>query len=183
MPERRRAAGGGGTKSWRGPFCFWLSLHAQHLLEAVQHLDEIRLVRHHLVDVLVGAGDLVKHPFVFSTHYSRGLKFQIRNGKPLLCRLTAHAAPGAVGARLEALGRALAAYDVAVRAHAAGNDAELAPAGADRALARQPDVLAVVELTLDIVVVAVDRRVGRLERWQVPAHRLEHQVHDLGDAP
>src|SRR5882672_12432214 len=145
MPERRPAAGGGGTKSWRGPFGFWLSLHAQHLLESVQRLDEVRLVRHHLVDVLVGAGDLVEHTLVLSTHDSCRLLLQVGNGKPFLGGVAAHAAPRAVGTGLEALGRALAAHDVAARPHAAGNDAELAPAGADRALARQPDVLAVVE--------------------------------------
>jgi hypothetical protein len=47
-----------------------------------------------------------------------------------------------VAAALEALGVALAADDEAARAHRAGDDAELAGAGAHRALARDEDVLA-----------------------------------------
>src|SRR5438067_7594500 len=142
-----------------GPDPEFLALYAKDLLQRVHDLDKVGLVGHHLVDVLVGAGDLVEHALVLSTHDSCRLLLQVCNGKPFLGGVATHAASRAVGAGLEALGRALAAHDVAARPHAAGDDAELAPAGADRALARQPDVLAVVELALDVVVVAVDRRV------------------------
>src|SRR5581483_3900462 len=35
-----------------------LALDAEHLLQRVHHFHEVGLVAHHLVDVLVGAGDL-----------------------------------------------------------------------------------------------------------------------------
>ena len=37
------------------------ALHAQDLLEGVDHLDQVALVLHHRVDVLVGGGNLVHH--------------------------------------------------------------------------------------------------------------------------
>jgi len=40
--------------------------------------------------------------------------------------------------------------------------------------------LAVMHLALDVVVVAVDRLVGRLERRQVAMQRVDHQLHHLG---
>ena len=46
-----------------------------------------------------------------------------------------------------------------------------------RALARDPHVLAVVMLALDVVVVAVDRFARHLERRQVPPQRREDDVH------
>src|SRR5687767_8313866 len=99
-------------------------------------LDEVRLVRHHLFDVLVGAGDLVQHARVLPAHHALGLRFQILHGELLLRRVATHAAAGAVRAGVEGICVALATHDVAARAHAARDDAELARARADRALAR-----------------------------------------------
>src|SRR5437870_3785114 len=127
------------------------ALDAEHLLERVDHLDEIGLVRHHLVDVLVGAWNFVEHALVLAADDALRLALQVLHGECLLCRIAAHPAPGAVRTRLEALGVAGAAHDVAPRAHAAGNDAELAAAGADRPLAREPHRLAVMHLALDVV--------------------------------
>src|SRR4051812_48263358 len=93
--------------------------------------------------------------------------------------IPAHPAPGAVGARMEAVRRAFAAHDEAARAHAAGNDAELALTGADGALAGEPHLLAEVRLALDIVVVAVDGGARYFEARQVPAHGIEHELHHL----
>src|SRR5688572_4165544 len=84
-----------------------------------------------------------------------------------------------MGAGVEALGRTLAANDVAPRAHAAGDDAELAGAGADRALARKPYFLAEVLLALDVVVMAIDRFTGHLEAGEVAPHRFQHELHHL----
>src|SRR4051794_2218941 len=69
---------------------------AQHLLEGVHDLDEIGLVRHYLVDVLVGAGNLVQHALVLAAEDAFGLRFQILNGEALLRRVSAHASSGAV---------------------------------------------------------------------------------------
>src|SRR5262249_45220525 len=79
----------------------------------------------------------------------------------------------------ERLGTALAANDVRARAHAARDDAELALARADRALAGDVDALAEMRLLLDVVVVAVDRFVRRLESRQFAPQRAEDQLHHL----
>src|SRR5688572_28748028 len=142
-------------------------------------LDQVRLVRHHLVDVLVGAWNFIDHSLVFPADDPLRLRLKIGNRKGLLRGVAAHPASGAVGAGMEALRRALAAHDVAARAHAAGDDAELAGAGADRALAREPDLLPEVLLALDVVVMTVDRLTGDLEAGQVPMQRVEHEVHHL----
>src|SRR5690349_7620788 len=113
---------------------FSLAFHAENLLENVYDLDQVVLVRHHLVDVLVGAGNLVQHAFVLAADHAFGLLLEIRD-RELLCRLVAtHAPSGAVGAGVEALRRAAPAHYVAARAHAARDDAELARARPDRAL-------------------------------------------------
>src|SRR6478735_8603085 len=130
----------------------------------MRDLDQIGLVGHHVVDALVRAGDFVEHTRVLAAHDALRLLDQFSRREGLSCLVAAHPAPGAVRAGMEALRRALAADDVAARAHAARDDAELAGTGADRALARQPDALAEVRLPLDVVMVAVDRGAGRLER-------------------
>src|ERR1700752_4365170 len=107
---------------------------AEYLLQRVDDLDEIGLVRHHLVDVLVGAGDLVQHAAVLAADDALGLLLQVGGGESFLRRVAAHLAAGNVRARLEALGTARAAHDVAPRAHAARDDAELAASGTDRSL-------------------------------------------------
>src|SRR5262245_40968930 len=153
------------------------ALHAQDLLERVHHLHQVGLVRHDLVDVLVGARDLVEHALVLAADDALRLGLQIRDGKRLLGRVAAHPAPRAVGAGVEALGRTPAPHDVAASAHATRDDAEVAGARADRALAREPDVLTEVPLAPDVVMVAVHRLAGHLEGGNMPRQRLEHEVH------
>src|SRR5437762_13310 len=101
-------------------------------------LHQVGLVRHDLVDVLVGARDLVQHALVLAADHPPRLRLQVFYAELLLRGVAAHAAPGAVRARMEALGRAAPADDVAARAHAARNDAELTGARADCALAGEP---------------------------------------------
>src|SRR5258706_15751767 len=100
--------------------------------------------------------------------------------EPAMRLVAAHPAPRAVRAGVEALRRALPPHDVAARAHAARDDAELARAGADRALAREPHALAVVDLPFDVVMVAVDRAADDAEGRQVAAQRAERELHHLG---
>src|SRR5262249_55472951 len=148
-----------------------------NLLQRVHHLDEIALVLHHLVDVLVGARDLVDHAAVLAADDAGSLLGEVAGGESLHRLRTAHASAGAVRAGLEALLRAPAAHDVRARAHAAGDDAEVPLPRPYRALARHPHVLAIVLLALDVVVMAVDRLAGHLERRQMAPQGGEHKIH------
>src|SRR5512134_4038157 len=151
--------------------------HADDLLKGMDDLDKVRLVRHYLVDRLVGRRDLVDDAFVLAADDTARLLFQIFQIEFLVGGIPAHEAAGTVRAGVEALRRALAAHDIAASAHAAGDDAELARAGADRSLAREPDRFAVVLFALDVIVVAVDRRARYFERRQMAAHGVQNQLH------
>src|SRR5262245_59063948 len=142
------------------------TLDANHLLQRVLDFDEVGLVGHHLVDRLVGAGGLVDHAAVLAAHDTRGLLGQVLRRELLLRLSAAHAPSRAMRARLETFLRALSADDIGARAHAPGDDAEVAAARADRALAGHPHVRAIVALALNVVVVAVHRLVGDLEDRQ-----------------
>src|SRR5258706_9276667 len=109
---------------------------AEDLLQGMYYLDQVGLVGHHLVDVLVGAGDFVEHAFVLAADDAFGLPLQILDGKCLLRCVAAHPAAGAVRAGVEALGVALAAHDVAARALSAANEAKLACPGPNRTFTR-----------------------------------------------
>ncbi len=141
----------------------------------MQRLDQIGLIGHHLIDVLVRPGDLVEHALVLAAFDALGLRLEIGAREAALGLGPAHAAPGAVGAGVEGLRVALAAHDVGARAHAARDDPELAFARADRPLAGHVDTLAEVLFLLHVVVMAVDRLVGSFERREVAAQRLEDQ--------
>src|SRR5258708_9130044 len=179
VPGRREPAAAASRRRRRREVIL-LALDAQQLLQRVHHLHQVRLVGHDLVDVLVGAGDLVDHAAVLAANHALSLQLEIFRRETALRFIPAHSPAGAVRAGLKALRRALPPDDVAARAHAAGDDTKLARPGADRALARQPDALAVMNLALDVIVVAVDRRAGDLEGRQVPAQRVEREVHHLG---
>src|SRR5690606_26131274 len=112
--------------------------HAHHLLQGMQDLGQVALVGHHFIDVLVRPGNLIDHAFVLAADDALGLPDKVGLGEALGRGRAAHAPAGTVGAGTEALRVALAAHDVATRAHAAGNDAELALPRTDRALARHP---------------------------------------------
>jgi len=53
----------------------------------VQHLDQIGLIRHHRVDVLVGAGNLVDHALVLAADHALGLAREVGRGKWFLKEL------------------------------------------------------------------------------------------------
>jgi len=69
-----------------------------------------------------------------------------------------------VGAGTERLRFALAAHDVGAGAHAAGDDAQVAHAGANGALAGDEQILAKVMLNCHVIVMAIDRLLGQGER-------------------
>src|SRR5438876_5609238 len=118
-----------------GWVCFQSPLDAHHLLQRVHHFDEILLRRHHGLDVLVGRGRLVDHVLVLAALDAFGGRSVIGQREAALGLAAAHRTAGAVRAALEALCIALAAHDVAARAHAAGDDAQLPGLRAHRALA------------------------------------------------
>src|SRR5262245_33488493 len=118
------------------------ALDAYHLLQRVHDVDEIRLIRHHLVDILVGARNFVHDAAILAAFDALRLFRQIETRKSLLRLRAAHAAAGAVRARAERFAAALAAHDERLRAHAARDDAELTFTRADRALARDEQFLA-----------------------------------------
>src|SRR6266702_1932395 len=136
---------------------------AHHLLQRVHDFDQVGLVCHHLFDVFLSRRDLVVHALVLAAF---GFA-------------PAHAATGPVGAGAERLRVAFAEHDVGARAHAARDDAELAFARADRALARDVDALAEVLFLLYVVVMAVDRFVRRLKLRKIAAQGAEDEVHHL----
>src|SRR3954470_6749832 len=142
-------------------------------------LHQVGLVRHHFVDVLVGARDFVEHTLVLATNHAARLRLQVFDAELLLRGVAAHPAPGTVRARMKAFGGAASSHDVAASAHAAGNDAELTGARTNRTLSRQPHRLAEVGLALDVIVMAVHRSAGDLERRQVAPQRVEDDVHHL----
>src|SRR5690606_6570245 len=110
-------------------------LDAHHLLQVRDDLDQVALLRDHLGQVLVRAGDLVHHARVLAALDPVGLPGQVvdREGPPRL----APGHPPSRAVRGRAVGQRVAqpADDVRTGAHAAGDDAQLTGAGPDRALA------------------------------------------------
>jgi len=90
-----------------------------------------------------------------------------------------HAAPRAVGRRLERRRVAEATDDVRLGPHRSGDDAQLAAAGPDRPLARDEQLVAEVDLLGDVVVVARDGRVEPDARPPPPHHAREQVKHHL----
>src|SRR5258708_17402413 len=136
-------------------------------------------MRHHLADGLVGARNLVDHARVLAALDALGLALEIRTRELALRLRAAHAPPGAVRARAERFGIALAAHDERARTHAAGDDAHLAEARPDCALAPDHHALAVMRLARDVVVVALDRLADNLERRHVRLDGGENLAHHL----
>src|SRR5438094_5892535 len=57
---------------------------AEHLLQGMHYLNQIGLVRHHLVDVLVCARNLIEHALVLAADDTLRLHFQISDRELLL---------------------------------------------------------------------------------------------------
>src|SRR5690606_6761240 len=153
------------------------TLDAHHLSQRVHHLHQVRLRRHHRVDVLVGGRRFVDHGLVLAALDMRGGLAVLLERDAAAGGGAAHHPAGAVAAAVEAVLVTEAAHDEALRAHAAGNDAELVPACAHRALARHQHLAAGVRLLLHVVVVAVHRHGLQPELRQFGAHRMQHALH------
>src|SRR6266850_7056329 len=88
-----------------------LPLHAYHLPQRMDDLDEIGLRRHDRVDVLVGARRLVDDAFVLpALDMGRGFDV-VGHGEAAPRFVARHGATGAMRAGLERIGIALAAHD------------------------------------------------------------------------
>lgn len=140
------------------------SLHAHHLLEGVDHVDQLALGVHDGVDVLVGHRNFIDHAFVLAAFDPARGALLVGHREAALGFGAAHHATRAMAAAIEAFWITLAAHDETARAHRTGDDAQLAFARRYRALARDQDVLAEVALALHIVMVAIDCFHMRLER-------------------
>ncbi len=152
-------------------------LDAHHLPQRMHDLHQVALRRHHRVDVLVRGGRLVDHARVLAAFDVRGGLAMLLQRDSCACGGAAHHAAGAVAAAVEAVRVALAAHDETACAHAARDDAELALTRADRALPRDQQRFAEVVLALHVVVMAVHRRLLRLELRQAVAHLVQHARH------
>src|SRR3546814_16431228 len=85
----------------------------------------------------------------------------------------AHYPPGAMAAAMEAVVIAQPPDDETLRAHAAGNDAELVLARPHRALPGHQHLLPAVHFLLHVVVVAVDGDGLQLELRKLRTHRVQ----------
>src|SRR5262249_42369109 len=134
-----------------------LTFDTHDLLQGVHHVDEVRLVGHDAVDVLVRARDLVEHALILAALDPAGLLLEVGAREAALRLTAAHAPPRAVRAGAQRFRVALAEHDVRARTHAPRDDPQLAFARADRALAGDVEALPEMLLPRHVVVVAVDR--------------------------
>src|SRR3546814_18996440 len=89
----------------------------------------------------------------------------------------AHYPPGAMAAAMEAVVIAQPPDDETLRAHAAGNDAELVLARPHRALPGPQHLLPAVHFLLHVVVVAVDGDGLQLALRTLRRHRVMYPLH------
>ena len=120
------------------PFGVRSTLHAEELLEDGHGSHEVGLLRHHLVDGLVGRRNLVEHAGIVPADDARRLALQIGNREDLFGLRAAHRAARAVRGRHEGLLGAESLDQIRGGAHAPRDDAELAPARMNGALASRP---------------------------------------------
>src|SRR5215831_12986018 len=133
-------------------------LDAHDLPERMHDLDEVLLRLHDRVDRLVRARRLVDDVRVLPALDAHGRRLVIGHREAPLRLVARHRAARAVAAALVALRVASTADDVGARAHATGNDAEVARARAHRPLAGHEDLAPAVTLARHVVVVTVHRR-------------------------
>src|SRR5882724_6956442 len=163
-----------------------LPLHAEDLAQLGHDLDQVLLVLHHLLDQLVGAGDLVEHARILAALDALGLGFQVLDREAPPGFAPAHPPAGSVRGALEALRVPQSADDVAAGPHAAGNDAQVPLAGADGPLAGDQDLLAEMRLLRDVVVMAEDGLRELHLGAELPDHRsvqVEHRLPVLHRVP
>src|SRR6266851_7813139 len=160
------------------------ALVVEDLAERVQDLDEVGLVGHDLIDVLVGRGDLVHQRLgpVGQPHLALHLVYQVGGGEQLLGLGPAVAPAGTVRARRPALLTALAGHDVAAGPHRTGDHSQVTHIGLESPLAGDPQPHAGMYLALGEVVVAVDapRLPAEAEEGEHLAHGVVHHLVPVG---
>ena len=109
---------------------------------------------HHSIHRLASRRRLANHTGVLAAFDAFGPVFEILDGEVAFGFAAGHPAASAVAATPKASRVAFAANDVRARTPAAGDDAEVAVAGAHGALAGDQNVA--VALASDVVVMAVD---------------------------
>ncbi|MDQ0985126.1 NADP-dependent 3-hydroxy acid dehydrogenase YdfG [Streptomyces sp. V2I9] len=122
------------------------ALHAHHLLELRDDLDQILLLVDDLLDRLVRPRNLVHDARVLTALHALGLLLQVLGREAPLRRAPAHPAARAVRRRVERLLVPEALHDVRTGAHGPRNDPVVAGPRPDRALAGDQQVHAVVPL-------------------------------------
>src|SRR5580704_14275991 len=132
-------------------------LVVEDLSEAMKHLDQISLIGHHPVDVLVRAGDLIDELVGVAglPHPVAHLRGQVGAGEAASSLTTGHSTTGPVRTRMVRILVAPAPHDVAAGAHRPGDDAKVVHVGLDCSLAGNPHRPAVVDLAGGEVVMAV----------------------------
>lgn len=148
--DRLRWRGTFGTVAIHGAFgvggfpyvkiCAGSAFDADDLLERVHDVDEVAFRRDDGVDVLVARWSLVDDALVFAALDAARLLGEIRRGERSLRFLTAQSPAGSVRAAREGIGVAFAAHDEAARAHASGDDAEIAFASSNGSFARDEHI-------------------------------------------
>lgn len=118
-------------------------------------LDQIALVLHDLVDVLIAARNLIEDGVILPALNALGLLFEIGHGKGTASLGAAHLSARTMRARAIRLEIYLAADDVTALPHRTGDDAQIALACPNRTLARHPQIFSEVVLAFDIIVMAV----------------------------
>src|SRR5262249_45798082 len=142
------------------------------------NINQVALRLHYLVDVLVGAGYLIYHPFILATLDAVGLNRQIVQRESALRCPARHLASGSVTARCVRVRVTLAAHDETSCAHASGYDSELAVPRGNRSLTRDPKPLSEMLFERCVVVMAVH---CFLYAFDLALQRLAHSGNHQGE--
>src|SRR5882757_5255159 len=156
------------------------ALHTHKLLQLRHDLNQIALLLHNLLDVLVGPRNLIHDARVLAAFHAPRLLFQVLRRETTLRRAPAHTPTGSVRRRVEGLLVSEPLHYVRAGTHGARNDPEFPRPGANGSLASNKQVHSVIALAADVVVVAADLRLeGHTSLLELLAdHVLEQRHHD-----
>src|SRR5437879_5243137 len=112
-----------------------LSFHANYLTQCMQDLNEIRLGGHNGLNRFVSGRSFIDHVSVFATLDAFRHPDVVFHRELLLGFITGHGASRPMAATVETFRVALATHAVRPRAHASGDNPEVALASAHGSLA------------------------------------------------
>jgi hypothetical protein len=133
----------------------------------MQDFSQIVLVRHNLVNILVGTWDFVKHAFVFPTDNTGCLLYQIILGKALFGGSSTHTTTGAMGTRTKTFWMTFASNNVTASAHTAGYDSYIADSRSNGPFTCYPNVGTIVVFFGNIVVMTIHYLCSNFEGRQM----------------